>query len=77
MRSKNNEQLGKQALTLFTQVLLDHAATAAVDEPIDTRVVIEDYLLSLPSAEDDEMASRLRALAEAVRDIFLAGTDRD
>lgn len=72
MNAEENERLGAEALGLFTQILLDSAATAEVYERIDTRVAVNDYLNSLPFAPSAGLESRLRSLGEAMRDIFLS-----
>lgn len=65
--SAENERLGREALELFVQVLLDHFATMDEDDDLDVRAVIEDYLDAQPAGgTSDAIASRIRLIADAV-----------
>lgn len=70
MQAEDNERLGHEALGLFLQILLDYVATLGDDDPIDTRIAVEEYLGARSTEVHDEaIVTRLRALAEAVREI--------
>lgn len=67
INAAENERLGREALELFVQILLDHFATMDEDDALDVRAVIEDYLDAQPAgATSDALASRIRLIANAV-----------
>lgn len=73
MDAEENERLGREALSLFTQILWDYAATVGDNDPIDTRIAVEEYLSAQPIENPSEaIKTLLRALAEAVRDTVLS-----
>lgn len=75
MQVEENESLGSVALHLFAQILLDYAATVAEAGPVDASLAIEKYLSAQPNGyPPDAVVTRLRALAEAVRDTVLEGS---
>jgi hypothetical protein len=67
MTVDENERLGREALTLFVGILVDHFATMEDDDELDIRLLVEDYLNAQPTeTPPDGIASRLRLIAEAV-----------
>lgn len=73
MDAEENERLGREALSLFMQILLDYAATVGDHDPIDTKIAVEEYLSAQAIENPPEaIKTRLRRLAEAVRDTVLS-----